>query len=116
MLVWDLSLVLSALPNPLLEPAETSDLRVLLFKMALLLAFTCRKQVGDLQTLSVNIACMQFGPNYCIVRLMPRHGYTPKVLSTLFRAQVIKLQADSHVSSEELRKAIQCQNRDCSAG
>ncbi len=36
---------------------------------------------------------MQFGPNDCMVRLTPRLGYTPKVLSTPFRAQVITIQA-----------------------
>lgn len=91
--VWDLSLVLRALSDPPFEPAGSSDIKVLSFKTALLLALACGKRVGDLHALSVNSACMQFGPNDCMVRLVPRLGYTPKVLSTPFRAQVITLQA-----------------------
>ncbi len=37
--------------------------------------------------------CLQFGSNDSKVVLKPRHGYVPKVLSTLFRAQVISLSA-----------------------
>ncbi|XDV15096.1 hypothetical protein PO909_015236 [Leuciscus waleckii] len=85
--VWDLLLVLSALFDPPFEPAESSDLKVLSVKTALLLALACGKRVGDLPALSVNSECMQFGPDDCMVRLIPRHGYTPKVLSTPFRAQ-----------------------------
>ncbi len=45
------------------------------------------KRVGDLQALSISASCLEFGPNDCKVILKPRHGYVPKVLSTLFRAQ-----------------------------
>ncbi len=48
-------------------------------------------RVGDLQALSINLACLEFGPNDSKVILKPRLGYVPKVLSTLFRAQVIAL-------------------------
>lgn len=58
--VCDLSLVLSVLSEPPFQPAESSDLKVLLFKMGLLLALACGKQVGDLHALSVNITRMQF--------------------------------------------------------
>ncbi len=44
----------------------------------------------DLQ-LSVNSACLEFGPNDSKVILKQRLGYVPKVLSTPFRAQVIVL-------------------------
>lgn len=91
--VWDLSLVLSALSDPPFEPAESSDLKVLSFKTALLLALACGKRVGDLHALSVNSACMQFGPDDCMVRLLPKRGYSPKVLSTPFRAQIVTIQA-----------------------
>lgn len=91
--VRDLSLVLSAQPNPPLEPAEMTGLRVLSFKTALPLTLACGKRVWDLQALAVNSACLQFGPNDCMVRLTSRLGYTPKVLSLPFRARLIKLQA-----------------------
>ncbi len=48
-------------------------------------------RVGDLQALSINLACLEFGPNDSKVVLKPRLGYVPKVLSTPFRAQVIAL-------------------------
>ncbi|KAL0188183.1 hypothetical protein M9458_015282, partial [Cirrhinus mrigala] len=102
--VWDLSLVLRALSGPPFEPAESSDMKVLSFKTALLLALACGKRVGDLHALSVSSACMQFGPNDCMVRPTPRPGYTPKVLSTPFRAQVITIQA--FCSSEPDTEAV----------
>ncbi|KAL0146542.1 hypothetical protein M9458_058173 [Cirrhinus mrigala] len=102
--VWDLSLVLRALSGPPFEPAESSDMKVLSFKTALLLALACGNRVGDLHALSVSSACMQFGPNDCMVRLTPRPGYTPKVLSTPFRAQVITIQA--FCSSEPDTEAV----------
>jgi len=34
-------------------------------------------------------SCLEFGVDNSKVVLKPRHGYVPKVLSTLFRAQVI---------------------------
>ncbi len=45
----------------------------------------------DLQALSVNPVCLEFGPNDSKVVLKPRLGYVPKVLSTPFRAQVLAL-------------------------
>ncbi len=45
----------------------------------------------DLQALSVSPTCLEFRPSDPKVVLQPRHGYVPKVLSTLFRAQVITL-------------------------
>ncbi len=56
-----------------------------------LLALASVKRVGDLQALSANPACLEFGPNDSKVVLKPRLGYVPKVLSTPFRAQVIAL-------------------------
>ncbi len=77
--------------GPQFEPLQFSSLRVLLVKTALLLALASVKRVGDLQALSVNPACLEFGPNDSKVVLKPRLGYVPKVLSTPFRAQVIAL-------------------------
>lgn len=81
--VWDLSLVLSAVSEPPFEPLQ---LKVLSLKVPLLLALVCSKRVGDLQALSMSTACLEFSRNDCMVRLTPRRGYVPKVLSTSFRA------------------------------
>ncbi|KAL0201208.1 hypothetical protein M9458_004395, partial [Cirrhinus mrigala] len=90
---WDLSVVLRALKGPPFEPLPGSDLRPLTFKAALLLALASVKHMGDLQALSVNPSCLEFGPGDSKVILKPRHGYVPKVPSTPFRAQVITLSA-----------------------
>ncbi len=88
---WDLPTVLRALKGPPFEPLQTASLRSLSFKTALLLALASVKRVGDPQALSINPACLEFGPNDSKVVLKPRLVYVPKVLSTPFRAQVIAL-------------------------
>ncbi len=90
---WDLPTVLRALKGPPFEPLQSSSLRVLSLKTALLLALVSDKRVGDLQALSVNLVCLEFGPNDSKVLLKPRLIYVPKVLSTPFRTQVITLSA-----------------------
>ncbi len=90
---WDLPTVLRALKGPPFEPLQSTNLRSLSLKTALLLALASVKRVGDLQALSISPACLEFGPNDSKVVLKPRHGYVPKVLSTPFRAQVIMLSA-----------------------
>ncbi len=90
---WDLPTVLRALKGPAFEPLQSTDLRSLSLKTALLLALASVKRVGDLHALSTSPACLEFGPNDSKVVLKPRHGYVPKVLSTPFRAQVITLSA-----------------------
>ncbi len=82
---WDLALVL--------EPLQTVGLRELSLKTTLLLALASVKRVGDLQALSMNADCMQFGLGDCNITLKPKLGYVPKSLSTLFRAQVVALSA-----------------------
>ncbi len=64
-----------------------------MLKTTLLLALVLVKRMGDLQALSVNLSCLEFGPNDSKIVLKPRHGYIPKVLSTPFRVQVITLSA-----------------------
>ncbi len=49
--------------------------------------------MGDLQALSVNADCMQFGPGDCKVTLKPRLGFVPKSLLTPFRGQGVVLSA-----------------------
>ncbi len=90
---WDLPTVLRALKVPPFEPLQSTSLRALLLKTVLLLALSSIKWVGDLQALSINPACLEFGPNDAKVVLKPRLGYVSKELSTPFRAQIIALSA-----------------------
>lgn len=60
---WDLSVVLKALNGPPVKPLTTVDLRPLSLKSALLLALASVKRIGDLQALSVDTYCLEFGPN-----------------------------------------------------
>ncbi len=73
------------------EPFQCTKFRALSLKTTLLLALVLVKRVGDRQALSINPACLEFGPNNSKVVLKPRLDYVPKVLSTPFRAQVIAL-------------------------
>ncbi len=91
---WDLPTVPMALKGPMFEPLQSLSLRVLSVKTSL--------QVGDLQALSINPACLELGPNdsKVVLKLVWAQkqtkttlGYVPKVLSTPFRAQVIPLSA-----------------------
>ncbi len=83
------------LKGPPFEPLQSSSLRVLSLKTALLLTLASLKWVGDLQALSVNPACLEFRPNDSKVVLKTRLGYVPKVLSTTFRTQIIVFSAFS---------------------
>ncbi len=87
---WDLPTALRAPKSPPFEPLQSLDLCPLTLKTALLLALTSVKHMKDQ---SVSPSCFKFGPNDSKIVLKPRHGYTPKVLSTLFRAQGINLSA-----------------------
>ncbi len=82
----DLPTALRALKYPPFEPLQSSSLKTLSLKTAPLLALASVKRVGDLQSISINPACLEFGPNDSKVVLKPRLGYVPKVLSTPFRA------------------------------
>ncbi len=72
---WDLSTVLRALKGSPFEPLQSTSLRALSFKTALLLALASVKRVGDLQASSINPVCLEFGPNDSKVVLKPRLGY-----------------------------------------
>ncbi|KAL0152766.1 hypothetical protein M9458_052489 [Cirrhinus mrigala] len=95
---WDLAVVLQGLQQDPFEPLQSVELDALSFKTALLTALTSIKRVGDLQALSVNSLCLEFGPADSHVVLRPRPGYVPKVPTTPFRDQVVTLQA---LSSQE---------------
>ncbi len=73
---WDLPTILRALKGPPFEPLQSTSLRSLSFKTALLLALASVKRVGDLQALSVNPACLEFRPNDSKVVLKTRLGYS----------------------------------------
>ncbi len=72
---------------------DSVKLKLLSVKTALLTALTSIKQVGDHQAFSVSEECFVYGPAYSHVVLRPRPGYLPKVPTTLFRDQVVNLQA-----------------------
>ncbi|KAI2661194.1 hypothetical protein H4Q32_006732 [Labeo rohita] len=95
---WDLAVVLQGLQRDPFEPLQSVEVDALSLKTALLTALTSVKRVGDLQALSVNNACLEFGPADSHVVLRPRAGYVPKVPTTPFRDQVVTLQA---ISSQE---------------
>ncbi len=107
---WDLPTVLRALKGLPFEPLQSTNLRSLSLKTALLLALASVKRVGDLQALSISPACLEFGPNDSKVVLKPRHGYIPKVLSTPFRAQVITLCASSIWGGPGVILVMPCQS------
>ncbi len=88
---WELSVVLECLMAAPFEPLESAPERILTLKVTLLLALTSLKRVGDMQALSVSEMCMVFAPDLVKVTLLPRPGYVPKVLSTSFHSQVVKL-------------------------
>ncbi len=81
---WDLSVILEGLVTAPFEPLESASERILTLKVALLLALTSLKSIGDLQAFSVSETCMDFAPGLVKVTLRPRPGYIPKVLSTSF--------------------------------
>lgn len=68
---WDLSIVLREFWGPPFEPLSTADLWPLSLKTALLLALALVKRIGDLQALSVDASCLNFGPNDSKVDLKP---------------------------------------------
>ncbi len=103
--------MLDALTGPPFEPIQTASLRALSLKTALLLALASVKRVGDLQALSIDDLCIEFGPGDCRLTLKPRKGYVPKVLSTPFKEQVITLSAfcpETPTGTEPLNTLLLC--------
>ncbi|KAL0170995.1 hypothetical protein M9458_035591, partial [Cirrhinus mrigala] len=75
---WDLALVLQALQQDPFDPLQSVEFNALSLKTALLTALTSVKRVGDLQALSANSSCLEFGPADSHIVLRPRPGYVPK--------------------------------------
>ncbi len=83
--------VLRALKSPPFEPLQSVDLRPLMSKTALLLALASVKHMEICR--HYQSAPLTSNSGLTILRSSWNHGYIPKVLSTLFRAQVITLLA-----------------------
>ncbi|KAI2646434.1 Gag-Pro-Pol polyprotein [Labeo rohita] len=93
-----ITVVLQGLQQIRLSPFQSVELDALSLKTALLTVLTSVKRLGDLQALSINSSCLEFGPADSHVVLRPRPGYVPKLPTTPFRDQVVTLQA---ISSQE---------------
>ncbi|KAI2655731.1 hypothetical protein H4Q32_024335 [Labeo rohita] len=102
----DLAVVLQALQQDPFEPLQSVNVNALSMKTALLTALTSVKRAGDLQALSVNSSCLEFGPADSHVVLRPRPGYVSKVPTTPFRDQVVTLQAIPSQEGQQKGKAV----------
>ena len=83
--------MLRALTGPPSEPLEGVDMKLVSLKTALLLALVSAKRIGDMQALSVSPLCLKFSVAGDKVVMRPNAAYTPKVVATPFRNQVIEL-------------------------
>lgn len=97
--------------EPPFEPLESLDLRMLSYKMALLLLLELAKHMGDLHALSVHPSCMQFALDESKVALRPNATYTPKVLSGTYNTLPFELPALSTLSAEDRRDQALCPMR-----
>ena len=102
----DLALVLEALCGPPLEPIESTDMKFISYKTALLLALTSAKRVGDLHALSVHPSCTQFTPDGSKVTLCLNAAYLPKIIPTAYSSMTFELLSycPPPFSSEEQRR------------
>ncbi len=73
--MWDLVVVLEAFCKAPFEPIKENSDRFFTIKTAFLLAISSLKRVGDLQTLSVAPAYLNFAPGKAKEFLYPRVGY-----------------------------------------
>src|SRR4029434_1581736 len=91
------------------------NIKFVSLKTALLLALTSAKRVGDRQALSVSPSCLQFSIAGDRVVMRPNAAYTPKVVATPFRNQMIELAVFSpppFASADAERLNSLCQGRD----
>lgn len=108
---WDLQTVLDGLVGPPFEPLEQTEIRLLSFKTALLLALSSTKRVGDLCALSVHPSCMSFSQDGGLVHLWPNPAFRPKVITSDFRSRVIRIRAlvtSADTSEEDVRLPLLC--------
>lgn len=76
---WDLPLVLRCLTKPPFEPAATTELRLLSWKVLFLVAVTSARRVGELAALDIRQPYLVFLPHS--VRLTTNVTFLPKVVS-----------------------------------
>ncbi len=60
---WDLSPVLRGLQQGPFEPLQPVEMKFLSMKTLLLVALASIKRVGDLCAFSVDVSCLEFGPD-----------------------------------------------------
>ncbi|KAL1268394.1 hypothetical protein QQF64_033757 [Cirrhinus molitorella] len=108
---WDLSVVLNALSQPPFEPIENTDLKLLSLKVAMLLALSTVKRVGELHALSVHNSCMQFAMDFSRVTLKTNPAFVPKVSESTLAYRQVDLRSfhlPPFSSSEEERLHCLC--------
>ncbi|XP_069600610.1 uncharacterized protein [Ranitomeya imitator] len=86
---WDLNLVLEALTDSPFEPLDAIPLKVLTYKVALLVALTSARRVSDIQALSVDPPFLMVFQDRIVLK--PDPSYLPKVASIYHRSQEIIL-------------------------
>ncbi|KAI2646969.1 Protease HtpX [Labeo rohita] len=109
---WDLAVVLQALQQDPFEPLQSVDLNALSMKMALLTALTLVKRVGNLQALSINGSCLEFGLADSHVVLRPQPG----VLTRKQKGEAVSKQRISHWLVDVIRLAYQNRGLPCPLG
>ncbi|XP_073683991.1 uncharacterized protein [Garra rufa] len=88
---WDLSVVLNALSRAPFEPIDSSDLKLLSLKTALLLALSTAKRISELHALSVHNSCMQFAMDCSRVSLKTNPAFVPKVSDSALACNQVDL-------------------------
>ncbi len=78
-----MGLLLDALSMSPFEPLDKVDLKILSFKMALLLALASAKRVSEIHAFSVHSACLQFMSGDAGVFLKPNPAFMPKILKAI---------------------------------
>ncbi len=93
------------------EPIDSSDLKLLSLKTALLLALSTAKRVSELHALSVHNSCMQFTMDYSRVSLKTNPAFVPKVIESALACNQVDLMAfhpPPFLSPEEERLHCLC--------
>ncbi|XP_069588149.1 uncharacterized protein [Ranitomeya imitator] len=98
---WDLTLVLDALAGPPFEPLDSIPLKNVTYKVALLIALTSARRVGDIQALSIDPPFLMTYQDRVVLK--PDPSYLPKVATKYHRSQEIFLPSfyDNPLNPEE---------------